>query len=903
MKGMIWLLLLAMFVVVGCESDNPTENDNNGEPEYSFYFENDYEYLYGLAGDTVDYDVKMKVFIGEKGDWVKAPGVNAIIETWENNDLQTTRTAVSDEEGVVEITLSFVMSKGSREVSIVGRIGDERTWGYVQLEGYNRPARMLLTGGTHTMIAPRGVLARMKINGLVVDEQGVGIRNIIINGYLEREGGSPFGAVSYDRQTNSAGNFDVFYSSTGGFGVEDIVITSELYGLPETRLEQRYRIEVLPLEDQIGTLSLYALPAQVVLPSGGESVLTLNALVLNRSGEPISGVTVNFASAKGVIQTDALTDSVGFAKVLWHTGVETGDALITAFIVGTDFETTGNIELVRSENTYEPPSRISLFSDDLTLIAGSEGSTTLRAICQTASGTFARPGTIVGFEIIDGTGRFEVDHAVVDEEGEAAVRFIVGQALGTTHIRAFVETGVDERVESNDITIRAIAGEAENLAWDFEEEAVELGGSTVLSVAVTDRYGNPVEGEVIRFSSTLGIINPLLVTDGEGRGEAYLTAGVTAGVAEITIAWNGRTTIVTVTFIAATPNSIELSANPLSIHPSGATSVMAKVFDFNGNPVSMTTTVVVELINQPDPPEGCSFPNGTHIDSTQSANGISMIMLSAGTQTGGVLLKAYTWRDEARTDTISAMLGTIQVISGPPASLALDIDNRGVDAGGGIWNLPVTIWAYDASSNPASGEYPVTLSIQPEGIATITPARLIDGRATATLSYPSSSTFSPCEVTASIVVPNRTLSAELQLGLPLQRGFLSLAVDPANWLFDRQRPDDTCLVRVWATLRDGHDEVINNAPILFTTDRARYFWRNQVGGRYTMFFPEPARKYTGVQNQNHNELPGVATVYLRGKMADFYLDDFTLEVTVQLGAHVDGTDIYADPVRFFCTRH
>jgi hypothetical protein len=54
---------------------------------------------------------------------------------------------------------------------------------------------------------------------------------------------------------------------------------------------------------------------------------------------------------------------------------------------------------------------------------------------------------------------------------------------------------------------------------------------------------------------------------------------------------------------------------------------------------------------------------------------------------------------------------------------------------------------------------------------------------------------------------------------------------------------------------------------------------------------------------HNNDTTGIATVYLIGHMLDFYLDDFTLEVTVHIEAAEEGYEVAADPAFIFMTRH
>lgn len=922
------LMLLAMITMLGCESDNPTTTPPTEETNYYLYFDQSWGRNFnGLVGDSVDVEMTVHVYTGDEGKSDRTPVANAVVAVgWAYGEYREpdvfSDTIVTNAEGKGRQVLRLEVKKGYQPVTISGRIEESSTSGQITLNGYSQPARLIITAPTHKLMVPSGQVARMNLNCQIVDSNGVGIPDLMMTGKLEGSANNPrFGGISFTDQSNSAGNVTIYYNSAGYFGTESIVMTGEISGIAESLIEGRFTVETVALEDQIGAFRLYGLPERVILPDDGEAVLVLNALATDRGGAPLPGLRVDFSTSLGVIQSSVVTDSVGFAHAVWHTGTEVDIATIRADVPATFFSAAGSVEVTRNvEEPADPVARISLFTDDLTLIAGSGGSTTLRALCLTESNRFAEPGTIVGFELLEGDGRFEVDQAAVNEEGEAAVRFIVGMPMGATRIRAFVEDNNGDRIESNDIEVRAVAGEAENIEITLDYDEISEGGSTNVQVFTFDQYRNPVGGEVVRFSSTMGQVTPLLVTDATGRATGSLSRGVSSGVAEVTWTWRERSGIFTVTFVAGSPNVIYISADPLQIHHDvgdGATTISAQVLDGNGNRITRPTTVVFQLLNQPDPPDGCTFPNDGQIDSARTANGLAVMTLRAGLRVGGVLVKAYTWRDpdtvwvdespwipgEWRVDTVSVVISTIQVIGGPPVRFDYDIDPRGIDAGGGIWNLTVAIRAYDSDLNPSNGEYPVTFRIEPDGVATIAPVRIINGSGRTTLAYPSSSTFETIRINASIAIEPGNISNDQNYQLPLQRGFLTLAADPQNWMFNRDRPNDVSRVRVWAVLRDGHDVVINNAPIIFSSDRGKYFWLNNVGGVYTAFFPNPVREYTGLINQNHNEPPGTATVYLQGVMNEYYLDDFTLEVNVHVEARVEGLDVVADPVTVAMTRH
>ena len=103
-------------------------------------------------------------------------------------------------------------------------------------------------------------------------------------------------------------------------------------------------------------------------------------------------------------------------------------------------------------------------------------------------------------------------------------------------------------------------------------------------------------------------------------------------------------------------------------------------------------------------------------------------------------------------------------------------------------------------------------------------------------------------------------------------------------------------------LNDGHGITINNAPILFSSNRASFGWVD-LNNQLHMYFPDPVRKYTGVRDQQNDEEPGQATVFLIAEETDIFLDPFTLEVSVRIDASVEGySDVGAAPKWIAFTR-
>lgn len=230
-----------------------------------------------------------------------------------------------------------------------------------------------------------------------------------------------------------------------------------------------------------------------------------------------------------------------------------------------------------------------------------------------------------------------------------------------------------------------------------------------------------------------------------------------------------------------------------------------------------------------------------------------------------------------------------------PDWLEVDLDNNGQDAGGGMWSCEVGVRCFDFGNHPAGTGYQVTFSVRPD-VATIERSAIIEqGLAHTTLTYSSANTFSEIEISASIEVPRGQITAVRQTTLPLQGGVLSLMVDPEGWRFDEDNPE--AQIRIWTVLVDGHNQLINQAPILFNSERGRLFWRIAGNGQFVGFFPDPARKLTGVQDRENNEESGQATVFLISREDDLYADPFTVELPVEINARVEGyEDVQAEPM-------
>jgi adhesin/invasin len=118
------------------------------------------------------------------------------------------------------------------------------------------------------------------------------------------------------------------------------------------------------------------------------------------------------------------------------------------------------------------------------------------------------------------------------------------------------------------------------------------GGATEISAYVLEEPGTPVQnGTSVRFTTTLGTVNPENAQTHNGVARAIFSAGSSSGIAEIR-ATSGSASggtdlnLVRITVGAAAVSTISLRANPGSVGPSGGTvELIASAVSENGQGV------------------------------------------------------------------------------------------------------------------------------------------------------------------------------------------------------------------------------------------------------------------------------------------------------------------------------
>jgi hypothetical protein len=170
------------------------------------------------------------------------------------------------------------------------------------------------------------------------------------------------------------------------------------------------------------------------------------------------------------------------------------------------------------------------------------------------------------------------------------------------------------------------------------------GGTAEITAYVVEEAGTPVHnGTTVRFTTTLGTIDPETAQTQNGLARAVFSAGASSGVAEIRATSGGATggtdnvNMVRITVGAAAIETITLRANPGSVGPSGgAVELIASVVSVGGQGVGGVTVTFTADQGTLSNPTATTNSNGearTTLTTGQETN----VTAVAGTKTSGAV--------------------------------------------------------------------------------------------------------------------------------------------------------------------------------------------------------------------------------------------------------------------------
>lgn len=454
--------------------------------------------------------------------------------------------------------------------------------------------------------------------------------------------------------------------------------------------------------------TIEVLASSNTLQSGGLGV-DITAYVKNRLNAAMPNEPVSFSADSGLLQsasTTTDTNGLGTAKLL--VGADKSNRTIRVTVRSGTASGFVNVEVVGT--------RV-ILTGDAAVQQGSTATYTVRVVDSAGNGI---PGAQAVLSSSLGNG-FSPATATTDSLGFATTTYTATNATSVSTTETLTATSLGA---SSQLTITV-----SNVVFRFTTPTagtnVVLGTPQPLTVQYT--VGGAPGSGTVSFTTTRGTIagSPALIgSAGAGLATVTLNSTSASGAGPVTILAQipgvGQASL-QLNFVAETPSSIALQANPSAIPPNSGGSTLsqstveATVRDANNNPVanrqvnfSITSDVSGGALSSPS--------------ALTDLNGRAQVQYIAGSTTtsvNGVTISA-TVNGTAITNSASL------TVSGQSLFITIGYGNDISNVDSTTYSKPFSVYLTDATGN-AVGSQAVSVSIEPLAYLTGQLARSLDG--------------------------------------------------------------------------------------------------------------------------------------------------------------------------------
>lgn len=478
--------------------------------------------------------------------------------------------------------------------------------------------------------------------------------------------------------------------------------------------------------------------------ANGADTVTLRAVVVDRQGNRVgAGVTVNWSTSLGQLQTATTTDSKSETTAVLIAPTSTGVATVTAKAAGGDAGQVVSVTFMADAST----ARVATVAASKTSgLADGMDTVTFTATVADAKGNPVGAGVAVNWGA--SLGKLAATVSKTDAHSQASVVLTAPTAVGTASVNARAAGGDAGQTATIAFVADAYSARVVSLAISSGRTTVRANGTDTvfLWAYVKDARGNRVAGATVDWAASIGSLDSATsVTDAQGEAQVKLVSTVAARVltrARVGTADPGRTSLV---FFEADPTSarvVALTQSKTNGVADGADTVSftATVQDAYGNPMigwnsngyAMGGDMVVNW----------TASGGTLADavSRPDASGKATMVLTAPKAAGNVnVTAAASGRDAGRVASVtfapatpstrvgSASASKTSIVANARDTVvftAVVLDGNGRSGGAGhVVNWSTDLGTLEASSTRtnAQGEATVVLTAgKLAGYATVT---------------------------------------------------------------------------------------------------------------------------------------------------------------------------------------
>ncbi|AJJ06959.1 bacterial Ig-like domain family protein [Yersinia pseudotuberculosis] len=513
--------------------------------------------------------------------------------------------------------------------------------------------------------------------------------------------------------------------------------------------------------------------------ANGVNTNSVQAVVSDSGGNPVTGATVVFSSTNATAQVTTVIGTTGVDGIA--TATLTNTVAGTSNVVATIGSITNNID-----TTFVPGAvaTITLTTPVNGAVANGADSNSVQAVVSDSEGN-AVAGAAVVFSSANATAQITTVIGTTGADGIATAT-LTNTVAGTSNVVATIDT-----VNAN-IDTAFVAGAVATITLTTPVNGAVADGANSNSVqaVVSDSEGNAVAGAAVVFSSanaTAQITTVIGTTGADGIATATLTNTV-AGTSNVVATIDTVNANIDTTFVAGAVATITLSVpvNDATADGADTNQVDALVQDASGNAITGAAVVF------------------------SSANGATILSSTVNTGADGIASTTLTHTQSgvsnvvATIDTVNANIDTT-FVAGAVATITLSVPVNDATADGADTNQ-VDALVQDANGNAITGAAVVFSSANGADIIAPTMNTGVNGVASTLLTHTVAGTSN---VVATIDTVNANIDTTFVAGA-VATITLSVPVNDAT-------ADGADTNQVDALVQDANGNAITGAAVVFSS--------------------------------------------------------------------------------------
>ncbi|PSH18079.1 invasin-like inverse autotransporter protein, partial [Yersinia pseudotuberculosis] len=617
------------------------------------------------------------------------------------------------------------------------------------------------------------------VNGAVAD----GVDANSVQAVVRDSGGNPVtGATVVFSSSNATVQITTVIGTTGADGIATATLINIVAGTSNvvaTIDTVTANIDTTFVAGAVDSITLTT-PVNGAVADGVDAN-SVQAVVRDSGGNPVTGATVVFSSSNATVQITTVIGTTGADGIA--TATLTNTVAGTSNVVATVDSITDNIDTLFVAGAVDS---ITLTTPVDGAVADGVDANSVQALVQDVGGNPVSGATVV-FNSTNATAQITTVIGITGADGIATAT-LTNTVAGTSNVVATIDT-----VNANIDTVFVAGAVATiTLSVPVNDATADGADTNQVDALVEDANGNAITGAAVVFSSANGadIIAPTMNTGVNGVASTLLTHTV-AGTSNVVATIGSITENIDTTFVAGAVATITLSVpvNDATADGADTNQVDALVQDANGNAITGAAVVF-------------SSANGADIIAPTMNTGVNGVASTLLTHT-----VAGTSNVIATIDTVTANIDTA-FVAGAMANIVVSIIDDNALANGADTNI-VEAFVTDRFGNGVANQSLIFGTNGASIVGSSTVTTNLDGRVRA------SATHTVAGSSNTVVAMSGTHQGYTRVTFVADASTAQLMLIP---ILDNQIADGTAVNRVEGRVTDAYGNPLANQSVSFILD-------------------------------------------------------------------------------------